>query len=72
MKTTKTTENDMTNEKWYYSILTFGPILSGSKRSCYRSEEAARRDADKLIGPSTVRIGRYRSRHAAINADISD
>ena len=62
----------MTPTNTYYAILTFGPIIEGRKRSYYRSEAAARRDADALVGPSTIRIGRYSSRKAAINADISD
>ena len=65
METTDTTNN-------YWAILTFGPIIEGRRRSFYRSEEAARRDAARLLGPSTIRIGRYSSRKAAINADISD
>lgn len=56
----------------YYSILTFGPVLWGRKRSFYRSEDAARRDAEKLVGPSTIRIGCYPSRKEAINGDVSD
>jgi hypothetical protein len=62
----------MTTQTTYYSILTFGPIIEGRKRSYYRSEEAARRDAQALVGPSTIRIGRYATRKAAIHADISD
>ena len=60
------------NANNYWAILTFGPIIEGRKRSHYRSEEAARRDAAQLVGPSTIRIGRYSSRKAAIHADISD
>ena len=56
----------------YWAVLTFGPIIEGRRRSFYRSEAAARRDAAGLVGPSTIRVGRYPTRKAAINADISD
>jgi hypothetical protein len=57
---------------FYYAILTFGPIIEGRRRSFYRSEAAARRDAQALVGPSTIRLGRYATRQEAITADISD
>jgi hypothetical protein len=59
-------------ETSYYAILTFGPTISGRKRNFYRSESAARQDADNIVGPCTIRIGRYATRKEAINADISE
>jgi len=56
----------------YWAILTFGPIIEGRRRSFYRSEAAARRDAERLVGPSTIRVGQFPTRQAAISADISD